>query len=176
MSLHAPRAPHPRAPHRQFGRGPSLSPLPEGPRPSRSLSPTDCTHHRPHFEIDVLNLHSQSRGRKSPINSSSATSHAHTPLSPPSISRHRRRQSLTDQSPYTIGSPTPPDAPEGRTGSPHHSPTASSPSVTLNLDFPAGRLVQLIHSEQVPRYAKARDVTVQVDYIHITTSKLLSLL
>ncbi len=203
-SLHAPvgqTTRFPRAPHRQFGRGPSASPSRE--RPSRSTSPTNRTPRPPRLEIDVTNLQPPTHvdDRKSPINPPSVTSPAHAPLSPPSLHGNRRRQSstsvvvgvvnpstdslplspstnqppLTDE-PYTIGSPIDysspvTDAPDAREGS-TNSPTASSPA-TSNFELPAGRFLQLINSEQVPRYTK--DVTVQVDYI-ITTIKPLSLL
>jgi hypothetical protein len=69
---------------------------------------------------------------------------------------------LTDE-PYNIGSPGDDpspvaDAPDAREGSPQHSPIASSPSATSNLELPEGRFLQLINSEQVPRYTK--EVTV----------------
>jgi hypothetical protein len=198
----------PRAPHRQFGRGPSASPSRE--RPSRSPSPpsrahqpspTSRIHPLPRLEVDTSNLHpTHVDSRNSPINPPSAVSHVHVhePLSPPSLHGHRRRQSstsvivgivtpsteslplsplpnqrpLTDE-PYTIGSPGDDpspvtDAPDAREGSPQHSPIASSPSATSNLELPEGRFLQLINSEQVPRYTK--EVTVQVDYI-ITSLK-----
>src|SRR6266404_3127144 len=181
-SIHAPR--FPRAPHHQFGRGPSPSPSVERPRPSRSPSPTNRISQLPRLEIDDTHLRSEIHGRESPINPPSVTSHANAPLSPPSLRGHHRRQSSTsvmivgvenpsteslgysaDQPPYTeephtIGLPTSPSAhaPEARADSPHHShsPTASSSSLsaTSNFDLPPGRLLQLINSEQVPRYTK----------------------
>ncbi|KAH8987900.1 hypothetical protein EDB92DRAFT_1948398 [Lactarius akahatsu] len=207
-SLHAPvghqtARSFPRAPHRQFGRGPSPSPSPSRERPSRSPSPTDRIPRVPRLEIDTTNLHPPTHveDRKSPINTPSVTSPAHAPLSPPSLHGNpNRRQSstsvivgvenpstdslplspstnrppLTDE-PYTIGSPIDQsspitDAPDTREGS-TNSPTASSPSASSNLELPAGRFLQLINSEQVPRYTK--EVTVQVEYI-ITTIKPLS--
>ncbi|KAI9458584.1 hypothetical protein BJY52DRAFT_412493 [Lactarius psammicola] len=197
-SLHAPAGQttrFPRAPHRQFGRGPSASPSRERPsreRPSRSPSPTEPIPRPPRLEIDVTNLRPPTHvdDRKSPINTPSATSPAHAPLSPPSLHGNRRRQSstsvivgivnpstdslplspstnrppLTDE-PYTISSPidhsfTVAHAPDAREGS-TNSPTASSPSATSNFELPAGRFLQLINSEQVPRYTK--DVTVPRD-------------
>ena len=212
-SLHAPvgqTARFPRAPHRQFGRGPSPSPSRE--RPSRSPSPparvhqpspTSRLHPLPRLEVDTTNLHSTpGESRNSPINPPSAVSHAHEPLSPPGLHGNRRRQSSTSvvvgivtpsteslplsplanqhpltEEPYTIGSPIEPptpvaDAPDAREESPQHSPIASSPSATSDLELPDGRFLQLINSEQVPRYTK--EVTVQVDYF-ITSIKPLSL-
>jgi hypothetical protein len=208
-SLHAPvgqTTRFPRAPHRQFGRGPSASPSRE--RPSRSPSPPGRAHQPsptsriyplPRLEVDTSNLHpTHVDSRNSPITPPTAVSHVHVhePLSPPSLHGHRRRQSstsvvvgivtpsteslplsplpnqhpLTDE-PYTIGSPGDDpspvaDAPNAREGSPQHSPIASSPSAASDLELPEGRFLQLINSEQVPRYTK--EVTVQVDYL--TTS------
>jgi hypothetical protein len=190
----------PRGPHRQFGRGPSPSPSRE--RPSGSPSPTNRVYPLPHLEIDTTNLRPQTHvdGRHSPVTPSSVASHAHAPLSPPSLHGHHRRRSstsvvvgivtpstdslplspltnqppLTDE-PYAIGpliDPSSPiaDAPDARERSSQHSPTTSSP--TSNFDLPLGRVLQLINSEQVPRYTK--EVPVQVDYI-IATIKPLSL-
>ncbi|KAI9438667.1 hypothetical protein H4582DRAFT_189065 [Lactarius indigo] len=179
----------PRAPHRQFGRGPSPSPSPSRERPSRSPSPTDRIPRVPRLEVVTTNLHPPTHvdDRKSPIDTPSVSSPAHAPLSPPSLHGHRRRQSstsvivgvvnpstdslplspstnlppLTDE-PYDIGSPIDQsspvtDAPDTREAS-TNSPTASSPSASSNFDLPTGRFLQLINSEQVPRYTK--DVTV----------------
>ncbi|KAH9165138.1 hypothetical protein EDB89DRAFT_340621 [Lactarius sanguifluus] len=172
----------PRAPHRHFGRGPSVS---LSRTSSRSPSPTPQL---PRFEIDVTNPHQVDR-RDSPIHPPSVTSHGHTQPSPPSIRGQDRRQSstsvvvgvvnpstdslpappriLTDgppltEEPYAIDSPTDhlsvPDTLDLREGLPQYSPTSSSSSVTSNFDPPAGRSLQLITPEQVPRYTK--DVTV----------------
>ncbi|KAI9438666.1 hypothetical protein H4582DRAFT_189576 [Lactarius indigo] len=154
-----------RAPHRQFGRGPSPSPSRE--RPSRSPSPADHLHQLPHLEIDITNLHPQAQvdNRNSPINLPSIASPAHAPLSPPSLHGHRRRLSSTsvvvgivnpstDSLPLSPSPDRPPLTEEPYTiGSPQDDPTASS-SATSNLQLPKGRFLQLIHSEQVPRYTK----------------------
>ena len=194
----------PRAPHRrQFGRGPSPSRerSPSPPDRDHQPSPTSPIHPLPHLELDTTNLHpTHVDARNSPINPSSAVSHAHEPPSAPSLHGHRRRQSSTSvvveivtpsteslplslfpnqqplsEEPYTIGSPnyrlTVPDAPDAREGLPPHSPIDSPPSTTSDLDLPDGRVLQLFNSEQVPRYT--RDVTVQVDDI-ITSMKPLS--
>ena len=197
-SLHAP-AGHPtrspRAPHRQFGRGPS--PTPSRERPSRSPSPTHRPHQLPHLEIDATNLHHRAQvdSHKSPINPPSVASHAHAPLSPPSLHGHHSRRSSTSvvvgvvtpstdslplspsadrlpltEEPYTLGSSTGnsspvSDAPDASDGSVQHDPSATSLSATSNLDLPEDHILQLIHSEQVPRYTK--DSTVQVNYYHL---------
>ncbi|KAH9003472.1 hypothetical protein EDB86DRAFT_2365646 [Lactarius hatsudake] len=189
-----------RAPHRQFGRGPSPSPSRE--RPSRSPSPADRAHQLPHLEIDITNLHSQAQvdSRNSPINLPPISSPAHAPLSPPGHG-HRRRLSSTSvvvgivnpstdslplgsspdrppltEEPYTLGSSTVSSSSVSDAldpGSPQHDHTASSSSATSNFDLPNGRVLQLIQSEQVPRYTK--DATVQVGYI-MKSTKPLSLL
>jgi hypothetical protein len=209
-SLHASigqAARFPRAPHRQFGRGPSPSPSrersPSPPARVHQPSPTSRIAPLPRLELDTTNLHHPTHVeiRVSPINPPSAVSHAHEPLSPPSLHGHRRRQSSTSvvvgivtpsteslplsplpnqqplsEEPYTIGSPnegpTVADAPDARAGTPLQSPIASSPSATSDLELPDGRVLQLINSEQVPRYTK--EDTVQVDDI-ITSIKPLSL-
>jgi hypothetical protein len=202
-SLHAP-ASHPtrfpKAPHRQFGSGPSPSPSRE--RPSRSPSPTNRVRHPlPHLEIDITNLRPQTHvdGRHSPVTPPSVASHAHAPLSPPSLHGHRtgRRQSSTSmvvgvvnpstdslslspsvdrlpraltEEPYTIGPSTTgnsspvSDALDARAGSLQYGPTASSLSTASNLDLPKDHILQLIHSEQVPRYTK--DATLQVNFYY----------
>ncbi len=190
----------PRAPPRRSGRGPSASPSRE--RPSRSPSPT-VRFPRPRLGIDVTNPLPQTHvdRRNSSTNASSVASHAHAPLSPPSIRGDRRRQSsmsvvagvqnpsidplplspstdrppLTEK-PYIVGSPSGHSSPvsgvlDPREGSPQRTPTTSPSPATSNFDLPDGRFLQLINSEQVPRYSK--DVTVQVEYI-ITTIKPLS--
>ena len=146
-------------------------------------SPTSRIHPLPCLELDSTNLHPTHVDIKnSPIIPPSALSHAHEPLSPLRLHGHRR-QSLTSvvvgigtpsiellplspllnqqplsEEPYTIGSPnegpTVPDALDAPEGSPLHSPIDSSPSATSDLELPDGRILQLINSEQVPRYTK----------------------
>ena len=186
----SPPTPSPRAPHRQFGPGPSLPPSRES---SRSPSPTPQLP----LEIDVFPYpRTQVDRRNSPITPPSVTSYGHVQPSPSSIHGHRRRQSSTSvvvgivnpstdslphrfftdgppltEEPYTMDSPISylsiPDI-DLHEGLPQHRPTTPSPS-----DLPAGRFLQLVNSEQVPRYTK--EVTVQVDYI-VATIKPLSLL
>ncbi|KAH9051655.1 hypothetical protein EDB87DRAFT_1582345 [Lactarius vividus] len=171
-----------RAPHRQFGRGPSPSPSREQ---SRSPSPADRAHQFPRLETDITNLRPQARvdNTNHPTNLPSIASPAHAPLGPPSHG-HRRRLSSTSvvvvgivnpstdslplspspspdrppltEEPYTLGSSTSSsssisDSLDPREGSPQHDQTAST---TSNFDPPKGRVLQLIQSEQVPRYTK----------------------
>ncbi|KAI9458585.1 hypothetical protein BJY52DRAFT_412686 [Lactarius psammicola] len=189
----------PRAPHRQFGRGPSASPSRE--RPSRSPSPADRVHQLPRPEIGISNLHPQAQvdSRNSPINPPLVAPHAHAPLSPPNIHRHRRRQSSTSvvvgvvnpstdslplspsadrppltEEPYTIDPSTGSSSPvsnalDASEGPPQHDPTASSSFATSNLDLrpPEGRVLQLINSEQIPRYTKDATVPRERAYYEI---------
>ena len=179
-----------RAPHRQFGRGPSPSPSRE--RPSRSPSPTSRIHQLPRLEIDFTNLHpptyvgdrdspppaaypdepvilhERRRSTTSVVVGVETPSTESLPLSPSA-----NQQPLLEE-PYAMPSPIYPTYPvaDAGEGSPNHSPISSSPSTTFNLDLPEGRFLQLINSEEVPRYTK--EVMVQVDYI-ITSIKPLSL-
>ncbi|KAH9074274.1 hypothetical protein EDB83DRAFT_1950268 [Lactarius deliciosus] len=71
----------------------------------------------------------------------------------------RHQESAHRGSPIGQSSPVT-DAPNTREGS-TNSPTASSPSASSNFELPASRFLQLINSEQVPRYTK--DVTVSLE-------------
>ena len=183
--------------HRQLGRGAFV--LPPEEHPSRSPSPADRLPQLPHLDTDVTHSHPLVHvdDRKGPITPPSTASHSHAVVDLPCLHGHRGRQSspspsvvvgvvdpstdlrpprrssiqlpLTDE-PYTIGSPIVPDAASARKGPPRHSPVDSSPSATSNLELPEGRFLQLINSEQVPRYTK--EVTVQVTCITTTIKPL----
>ncbi len=161
---------------------PSPSPSRERRGPSKSPSPSDCVPRPPRLEIDTTNLRPPALV-DGPINPPSATSHTHVPLSPPSIYGHRRRLSsggvivgiespstpsqslrspLTDrppltEEPYTIGSSSSPSplvaaTPDAREALSLNSfPTSSRPPTPRP---PHGRRLEMIHSEQVPRYVK----------------------
>ena len=169
-----------RAPHRQFGRGPSVSPSRE--RSSRSPSPTGRIHQLPRLDTDFTSLHPPTYvgDRDSPP----PAAYPDEPQSSPILQGYRRRESSTSMvvavenpstdslplslssnqqslpdEPYTIGSPIGQPFPiadpfDTREASPQHSPIVSSPSATSNLDLPDGRFLQLINSEEVPRYTK----------------------
>ncbi|KAH9003499.1 hypothetical protein EDB86DRAFT_2826626 [Lactarius hatsudake] len=169
----------------QSGRGPSTYPSRE--RSSSSPSPTDRIP-QPRLEVDVTSLRPQTQvhNGNSPIYPPSATPHTDAQLSPPGISGFRSRRSSTTsvvvevvnpstdslphrfftgeppltEEPYTIGHLSVVDTLDLREGLPEHNPATSSSSVTSDFDLPYGRFLQMIHSEQVPRYSK--DVTVQV--------------
>ena len=176
----------PRGIHRHFGRGPDPSRSRE--RPPRSPTPTT----RPNTPLRPLsittNLPSLTRGddRVSPVVQSGASSFAHEPWRPPPMYKDRRSRSttvavdiqnpstnllppaqITDE-PLAMDSPT-----EHSSGSSAvdvhlerhhapHSPTSSNYSTEDHYLIPDGRYVQLIHSEQIPRYTKG--VTMQVGY------------
>ncbi|KAH9026190.1 hypothetical protein EDB85DRAFT_2149268 [Lactarius pseudohatsudake] len=154
-SMNAPVGPTPssRAPGNQFGRGSSGSSSRES---SRSPSPTDRGR-QPYPEIDVTKLHPPTQVASdcgsSPINPPSVAHHADAQ---PSVSHSRNslKRSSTTSVVVKIVNPS------------------TDPLPTSDFDLPDGRFLQLIHSEQVPRYTKG--VTVQVEYI-ITTIKPLSL-
>ncbi|KAI9438684.1 hypothetical protein H4582DRAFT_1878298 [Lactarius indigo] len=147
----------PRAPHSQFGRRPSASSSRES---SRSPSPTDRGP-QPHLEID-LHPPTQVDSGNSPINPPSVTSYADAQLSSPSILGSRSRRSSTTSVVVEVVNPS-------IDSLPHRSftdglPLSEEPHTTVHfpfvdtLDLPNGRFLQLINSEQVPRYTK--DVTV----------------
>jgi hypothetical protein len=140
-SLHPPLGQskgNPRAPHRQFGCGPSTDHLEVPSHSHASPSPTGAHGHR--------------RGQSS----TSVVVAIENPSTPSLPRSHLVDSPLPEQS-YSIGSSTvhsspasnPPDLPEE---SPKLTPTAASS--IFDFDLPDGRLLQLIVSEQVPRYTK----------------------
>jgi hypothetical protein len=142
----------PRATHRQFGRGPD----PSWELPTRP-------HTLPRLEIITSKPFSSSPIHVGPVTpvvqSSASSSYVHEPLSPP-IRRRRSSTSVvvdilnvsTESLPLTDLHDEPLPPPPG-------SPMSSDP-VTLDYFIPGGRFVQLINSDQIPRYAK--DATMQV--------------
>ena len=101
----------------------------------------------------------------------SASPYGHEPSTSPTDHGSRREQSSSSvvvevQSPSTeslpITSPIPSYIHEEY---PQPSPTASS--VISDLDLPEGRILQVIHSEQLPRYSKAIKMHVNYTYIAI---------
>jgi hypothetical protein len=180
----------PRATHRQFGRGPD--PSRSRDRPSRPPTPTTRPHtpyQFPHLEIITSNPPhiAYEDGRLSPVVQPSVSSHSHEPLSPPPMDGNQRKQSSTSvviefENPSTESLPLSSINPPQLTEEPFtiDTPTAHSPPATvaaslqdeefptasLPEDFlPEGRFVQLINSDQVPRYTK--NVTMQVGSIVI---------
>ncbi|KAI9438581.1 hypothetical protein H4582DRAFT_182781 [Lactarius indigo] len=126
-----------KAAHRQFGSGPSTDHLEVSPSSHASLSPTG--------------VHSHHKGQ-------SSASVVVRIESPSTESLPRNHSPLPDSDePYSAGSPTvhssptsvPPELPDE---SPQLTPTATS-SIS-HFDLPDGRFLQLIVSEQIPRYTK----------------------
>jgi hypothetical protein len=183
----------PRATHRQFGRGPDPSRSRE--RPTRPNTPHDPP--RPSPEIITTNLPSLDHedGRISPVLQPSASSpHAHRFLGPSPMDEIRREVSLTSfvvdvQNPSTESLPISPStsnpiteeplAMESATApvvdqhdEPPGSPTSSN-AATLDYYLPDGRFVQLINSDQIPRYTK--HVLMQVEYTTLSPLPYISL-
>lgn len=179
-----------RATHRQFGRGPDPSKSRDRSRPT---TPTTNRPHTPHQLPRLEIITSTSNAPHSvhgddgvgSVNQPSPSSYSHEPLSPP-LDRHNKKRSSTSlvfnvqnpsteslpissvmnpqpltEEPFGIDSATAHSSPvdlhdEGLI----HSPTSCSDHL-----LPEGRFVQLINSDQVPRYTK--NVTMQVGYILI---------
>jgi hypothetical protein len=194
-SARFPRAPHRQfgrgsslPPSREASRSPSLI-LPRGHQSPHSEIDSDVANPHPEIQVDRTDspVDSPSVTFDAHAQLSTLNPHGH-----PSHRRHSATSLVVDientstdslpqsffadrplltEEPYSIGhpgdDPSPvADTPDAREGSPQHSPIASSPSATSNLEPPEGRFLQMINSEQVPRYTK--EVMVQVDYI--TTS------
>ena len=178
-----------RSVHRQFGRGPDFSRSRDRLSRSPSLTNHRLTPQEPpRLEVITANLPHISYGddRLSPVIQPTASSYTHEPLSPPPMDGNRRKQSSTSvvfnvQNPSTDSLPLSSSTnPPQITGEPFalDSATAHSSPVTAAADLhdeawihsppasisdyilPEGRFVQLINSDQIPRYSK--NVTMQV--------------
>lgn len=187
----------PRGTYRQFGPRPAPSLL--GGRSSRSPSPmpSPSTAQPRHLVVDTL---AYAEGRiiptisrpQSPTAFPSSTSHTQGQLGPPPSRRGRQRTTSIDVS---VRSPSPESAPNASsisaqefTGDPKSmdaSPLSSpliipadrletaSPTTsfaTSNLFLPDGRFIQLINSDQIPRYTK--NDKMRVHYSIIATQPL----
>ena len=171
-------------PRGQFGRrpGPSRS----RDRPSK---PASLTNTLQPLHSEITDLHPRYHGdrRVSRMVQSSMSSHIHEPLSLPPMDENRRNLSSTSvvfnvQNPSTESPPrfsstnsgqltevpgvieivTPYLSPVTAAADPHDEASIHSLATLDNL-LPEGRDVQLINSDQVPRYTKG--ITMQVDYI-----------
>ena len=163
------------------------SPRPSS-RPKTSSSRSHTPPNHPRLEVITTSLPSATHGsgRLSPsVLPSASSSYAHQRLSPPT-----RRQSSTivvgvqnpsteslpmsppankppiTEEPLAIESTTAHSSPESRVVN-HHDELVpgsltSSSAETLNYYLPEGRFVQLINSDQIPRYTK--DALMQVQY------------
>jgi hypothetical protein len=176
----------PRSPHHQFGRRPD--PERSGGRLSRSPSPMRPHTQQPHH-LDVIQTviptHPHAGGRISPTDRLQGrvdmpslpynTQAQRTPLthqkqkmmgpevhvqspSPESLPIPTHSRPLTEE-PMAI-SPTQPSIASSVTG--HHEIASQRPSfVASEYYLPDGRSLELIHSEEIPRYSK--NITMQVD-------------
>ena len=190
----------PRAAYRQFGRGPD--PSRSRDRSTRPNTPSSRPHspsNPPRLEVITTNLPSvvHGSGRISPLVLTSATStYAHQPLSPPN-----RRQSSTyivdvqnpstdslpmspsannppiTEEPHAIESATAHSSPDAPVGDHHDELVPGSPissnGEAVDYFLPDGRFVQLINSDQIPRYTK--DALMQVQYTVLLTHPYISL-
>ena len=182
----------PRVTHCQLGSGPERS----WSREEATHPPTPTTRPNtptsPRIEIIPTDLPSSLHGDgkvNTVVQSRASSSYTHEPLSPPSMSEIRRRQSSTSvvvdvqypstdplpisassnppqisDEPFGVGSPTvhsSPDTPTVDLPDEPGSPTSFSPQ-TVEYFIPDGRFVQLINSDQIPRYDK--NATMQVGY------------
>ena len=181
----------PRATHRQFGRGPdpsrSRDRLSRSPSP---MNRPHTPHQLPRLDFLTTNLPPYTRGDSGviPVVQPPVSSYPHEPQSPPAMDEKHGKQSPTSvvfefqnpsteslplspltnppqliEEPFAIDTATAHSSPvtaaaDLQDGEPTRSPSASLPDYFL----PEGRSVQLINSDQVPRYSK--NITMQVDY------------
>jgi hypothetical protein len=172
--------------HRQFGRGPeSADPSRSRERISRPSSRPNTPSTRPHtpsnppsLEI-ITNLPSaadESGGVGPLVPPSASSASTHQLLSPLALNEVRRRLSSTSivanvQNPSTESLPM----------DPHDEPVPALPTTssaaTLDYYLPDGRFVQLINSNQIPRYAKCASMQVECatlspyPYVSLQTSR-----
>ena len=186
----------PRGTYHQFGPGPATSRL--SGRSSRSPSPMPSPNRgQPeHLVVDTL-AHADGRviptiSPQSPTALPSSTSHTQGQLGPPAFRRGRQRTTSIDVS---VRSPSPESVPNTSSINAQEftedpmaigTSTRSSPLIlpadrlepvspttsfaASDIFIPDGRLVQLINSDQIPRYTK--NVTMQVRYSVIATQSL----
>ena len=177
----------PRAASRQFGRGPDPSRSRERSTRPNTPSSRPNTPNSPRLEITTTNLPSAAHGsgRVSPsVPPSASTTYTHQPPSPPI----RKSSSIYDvdvQNPSTDSLPMPPanklpmtvepltiesvtahSSPDSPNVDHHDELVPGSPALsnaeTVHYYLPDGHFVQLIHSDQIPRYTK--DALMQVKY------------
>ncbi|KAI9509029.1 hypothetical protein F5148DRAFT_1375430 [Russula earlei] len=166
--------------HRQFWSCPESSCSSE--QLSRPSSPMTRTHTaNPRLEI-ILTSPAHGDGRFSPVNQPSPPSYSHEPRNLPPMYENRRRQSLTSiviqnpsteslplsssinpppltDEPFAIDTVTTRLSPVSVAEEGHDKPSQLSPSISsIDYFLPDGRIVQLINSDQVPRYT--RNVTI----------------
>jgi hypothetical protein len=180
-----------RATHRQFGRGPNPSRsrdrLSRSPSP---MNRPNTPHQLPHLQVFTTNFPPHTRGDSGvgPVIHPPVSSYSSEPQNPTPTDENHRKQSSTSvvfefQNPSTDSFPiSPSTSPPQFTEEPFtvDTATAQSSPVTAKADLqdeesicshatsppdlflPEGRFVQLINSDQVPRYSK--NITMQVEY------------
>jgi hypothetical protein len=181
-----------RAPHRQFGRGPDPSRSRDRSRPDTTTSRPHTPHELPRLQVITSNAPHFSHGDDGvgSVNLPSPSAYTHEPLSPPTMDRNNKKRSSTSLV-FNVQNPSTDSLPISSTVNPlplteepfaidtttaHSSPVTTpadlhdegfSRSLTSISDYllPEGRFVQLINSDQVPRYTKS--VTMQVGFILI---------
>ncbi|KAH9962940.1 hypothetical protein BC827DRAFT_182701 [Russula dissimulans] len=147
----------PRAAHLQFGRGPGPS---RSREVSRSPSPIAyAASPQPRVEIDTTNVPSSvnNDGTDSPV-AQPSSSYQHEPLSPLPVHGHRSRQSLTSVV-VAIQNPSTESVPVYQ-----HDERSLLSRISTEYFLPEGRFIQLIHSDQVPRYTK--DIKISREETH----------
>jgi hypothetical protein len=170
-----------RATYPLVGRGsdPARDPARSRERPTRPSTPATRPHtpihstHPPRLEIITAlpSTHGDGDGNVNPVvQPSASSSYTHEPLSAPPMSEIRRRQSSTivvdiqnpstESLPISFSTNPPQITDEPLAMDSFDSPTSSND--TLDNFVPEGRFVQLINSDQIPRYDK--NVTMQVSY------------
>ena len=169
-----------RGTHRQFGRGPPDLPesteRPPLTRLTTRPAPPPTIHPDPTLQIPT-NLPSPTHDGDTRVSPAATSSRTHEPSSLPPMHENRRRETtigLDVETPSTESLPQTADKQPAMGSSTEGLSTAvdvpdetvsstSSNRSTLDYFIPDGRFVQLIHSEQIPRYWKA--VTMQVGHI-----------
>jgi len=179
--------PRPRGTHHQFGRGPSPSRSRDRPSEPPSAIPSPYTAQPHHIDIGVLPPSGYTRTNADEGLGRSPSIGPQSPTDLPSLSSYSQRatsiglniqspstESLSKTSsinargfteePTTLGTSTRSHSPisladRSETVSQRSHTASPAPSLTL----PEGRIIQLIISDQIPRY-DTKTVTTQVDY------------
>jgi hypothetical protein len=191
-----------RATYPQFGCGPVLSRSRERTTwpPTPTTRPRT---HPQRLEIITAQTSTHGDGKVSPVvQPLASSSDTHEPPSPPPMNEIRTRQSSTSvdmdvpypptgslpisssnhlpqttDRPFSIDYSTIQSSPVSPAVDLHGEPLPSSPTSsnhpTLDLNWPEGRFVQLINSDQIPRYEK--NATMQVRYAMLSLHTYISL-
>jgi hypothetical protein len=175
----------PRAIHRQFGRGPD--PLRTRERPTRPSSRPNTPSTRPHiapsaprFEIITTTLPSAAHRTSNEVRRGQSSTSFVVDIQSPSAESIPITPSTTNpitDDPHAMESATAHSSPDSPVVVQHDGPVPGSPTpfnaATLYDDLPEGRFVQLINSDQIPRYTK--DAFMQVEYTILSPYPYISL-